>query len=131
MTYLLDTDLLIDIIAGRPRATRSVEELNPDRLFVSIVSHGELFEGVFGYPDTDDRIKELYAFLDRFETLPLTNPVMEIFGRTRSELRRAGRLIADLDLLIGATAIAHDLVLLTRNTRHFSRISDLQLYTSA
>jgi predicted nucleic acid-binding protein len=130
VTYLLDTDWLVDIIGGRPRATRTINELNPDHLYISIVSHGELFEGVFGYADTGARLDEMNVFLSRYETLPLTNPIMEIFGRTRSELRRAGRLIADLDLLIGATAVAHDFILLTRNTRHFARIPDLRLYES-
>ena len=53
---------------------------------------------------------------------------MDVFARTRVELRRAGRLIPDLDLLIAATAIHHDLTLLTRNVRHFGRIPELQLY---
>jgi predicted nucleic acid-binding protein len=53
---------------------------------------------------------------------------MEIFGRTRSELRRAGWLIPDLDLLIAATAVHHDLVLMTRSVRHFARIPELRLF---
>ena len=53
---------------------------------------------------------------------------MEIFARTRGELRRDGRLIPDLDLLIAATAIHHDLTLVTRNVRHIGRISALQIY---
>ena len=127
---MLDTDWLVDVIAGRPNATRIIDELHPSPLYVSIISHGELFEGVFDFPDTDARIDELYAFLNRYETLPLSGPIMENFGRTRSELRRSGNLISDLDLLIGATAVSHDLVLLTRNTRHFARIPDLRLYES-
>jgi tRNA(fMet)-specific endonuclease VapC len=55
---------------------------------------------------------------------------MEIFGRTRSGLRRAGQLIPDLDLLIGATALHHDLILLTRNRRHFTHIPGLRLYAT-
>jgi len=53
---------------------------------------------------------------------------MEIFVQTRANLRRAERLIPDLDLLIAATAIHHDLTLLTRNVRHFGRVPDLRLY---
>ena len=46
----------------------------------------------------------------------------------RAFLRRQGQLIPDLDLLIAATALAHDLTLVTRNRRHFSRILSLRLY---
>ena len=52
---------------------------------------------------------------------------MEIFGQTRSELRRRGQLIPDLDLLIAATAVHHELILMTRNVRHFARVPDLVL----
>jgi tRNA(fMet)-specific endonuclease VapC len=52
---------------------------------------------------------------------------MERFGHTRSQLRRAGRLIPDLDLLIAATAVHHDLTLMTPNLRHFARIPELRI----
>ena len=53
---------------------------------------------------------------------------MEVFARTRKRLRDARQLIPDLDLLIGATAVHHDLTLLTFNLRHFERVPDLKLY---
>jgi predicted nucleic acid-binding protein len=59
--------------------------------------------------------------------VPLTDPVMETFARIRADLRRGGRLISDLDLLIAATAIHHDLTLITRNVRHFERIPALSI----
>jgi predicted nucleic acid-binding protein len=53
---------------------------------------------------------------------------MEHFAETRALLRRRGELIADFDLLIAATALHHDLTLLTFNLRHFERIPELRLY---
>jgi predicted nucleic acid-binding protein len=128
MTYLLDTDWLLDVIAGARGAAQTLEELRRHGLAISIVSHGELFEGAFGFPDSHERLAELYAFLSQFDTVPLSDPIMEIFGRNRSELRHAGQLIPDLDLLIAATAVSHDLTLLTRNLRHLTRVPDLQLH---
>ena len=128
MRYLLDTDWLLDAIGGYRGAAIAIEDLHPFGLGVSIVSYGELLEGVFGFPDTDARRDELYRFLDQFEMVPLTAAVMNIFGGTRSALRRSGQLIPDLDLLIAATAMHHDLILLTRNRRHFARIPELRLY---
>lgn len=131
MTYLVDTDWLIDVYIGRSDQVRILDGLEAQGLAVSIVAHGELFEGAFDFPDTAVRLARIRTFLTRFETLPLTEPIMEVFGRIRSELRRSGRGIQDLDLLIGATAVHHDLILLTRNERHFSRIPRLQLYQPA
>ncbi len=130
MKYLVDTDWLIDVYSGRPDAMRVLVRLHSLGLAVSIISHGELFDGTFGFLDADERLTRVYALLSRFDTLQLTDPVMEIFGRTRSHLRRSRQMIADLDLLIAATAVSHDLTLLTRNVRHFRRVPDLQLYSS-
>lgn len=62
-------------------------------------------------------------------------PILEEFARIRGELRAKGQLIGDLDLLIAATALHHDLSLLIRNTRHsgalWARIPDLKLYPSS
>ena len=127
MRYLLDTDWLLDAIGNVPGVRAGLDQLQPHGLAVSIISHGELFDGAFGFSDTPARLSELHSFLDEFDTLPLSGPIMEIFGQTRSERRRAGQLIPDLDLLIAATAVHHDLILMTRNVRHFARVPDLVL----
>jgi predicted nucleic acid-binding protein len=56
-----------------------------------------------------------------------TIPIAERFAWLRSALRRQGMLIPDMDLLIAATALEHDLTLVTRNLSHFSRIPELRL----
>jgi tRNA(fMet)-specific endonuclease VapC len=53
---------------------------------------------------------------------------MQRFARVRGELRRAGMIIGDFDLLIAATALHHKLTVVTRNVRHFQRIPELALY---
>ncbi len=128
MSYLIDTDWLIDVLLGVPNAVSVVERLSGQDLGVSIVSYGELFEGALGAPDPQEKLAHYRAFLERFTPIPLSDPVMERFARTRKLLRASGRLIPDLDLLIGAIAVHHDLTLLTRNLRHFERIPDLKIY---
>jgi tRNA(fMet)-specific endonuclease VapC len=104
------------------------EDLSDQGLAVSIITRGELFDGACNAVDASDQLREIRAYLSPFTTLRLNDPIVEIFGKTRSELRRRGQLIPDLDLLIAATAVHHDLILLTRNRRHFSRIAQLRLY---
>jgi predicted nucleic acid-binding protein len=55
---------------------------------------------------------------------------MERFAFIRGELRANGQLIGDADLLIAATALEHDLTLVTQNLHHFNRIPGLKLYQS-
>lgn len=128
MRYLIDTDYLIDATGNDPSAADTLARLSPHGFGVSIISFGEIFEGAFGGVDPDKVLREYRTFLADYTMLPLTDPVMERFARTRAYLRRTGQLIPDLDLLIAATAVHHDLELLTRNLRHFRRVPDLSLY---
>ena len=50
-----------------------------------------------------------------------------LYGQHKARLRREGNLIPDLDLLIGVTALHHDMTLVTNNTKHMSRIEGLKL----
>ena len=49
------------------------------------------------------------------------------FGKERNRLRQEGNLPGDTDLLIGATAVRHNLTMLTNNRRHFDRIQGLRI----
>jgi tRNA(fMet)-specific endonuclease VapC len=128
LRYLVDTDWVIDAFIGTPESAHVLDRLSDDGLGVSIISSGELFEGAFGFPDPQARLAQFRVLLNRFTTIPLSDPIMEVFARTRARLRRSGQLIPDMDLLIAATALNHDLTLVTRNRRHFDRIPDLTLY---
>ena len=88
---------------------------------------GELYEGAYGRPDPEEHIASVEQFLRLFTILPLSDTTMQHFGRLRALLRQQGNLIPDFDLLIAATALEHDSVLVTRNRRHFERIPEIQL----
>jgi len=103
-------------------------QLRGEGLAVSIISYGELFEGAIGAPDPTVELARFRRFLARLILLPLDDAIMERFARIRADLRHQGQLIPDLDLLIAATAVHHELILLTRNVRHFARIPELTLY---
>jgi predicted nucleic acid-binding protein len=128
MTYLIDSDYLIDALIGRPAALATLDLLTEQGTAISIISLGEVFEGAYSDPDPAERVARMRRVLGRFRILSLTEPVMERFARIRAYLRRAGQLIPDLDLLIAATSIHHGLQLVTRNLRHFGRIPGPSLY---
>lgn len=128
MSYLVDTDWVIDGIAGVGNARPTLERLSPKGLAVSIITLGELYEGAYASDNTEDRLATFRHFLDGFVVFGLTDAIMHTFAKTRARLRRSGNIIPDMDLLIAATAQTFDLTLLTRNLRHFERIPDLKIY---
>jgi predicted nucleic acid-binding protein len=126
--YLIDTDWLIDTIGGVAAASQTLDEIGQDGPAISIISIGEYLDGAFGSPEPDLEIQKFQHFLSRMAVLGIDESTMETFAKVRNYLRRRGRLIPDFDLLIASTALQYDLTLLTRNTRHFSRIPNLRLY---
>jgi predicted nucleic acid-binding protein len=106
---LLDTDVLIDHIRGRHPA--HIEGSN-----TSVVTRAELFAG------NEDEEPAVAALLGRLTELQVTADIAQRAGRIR---RTTGLDIADA--LIAATALEHRLPLMTRNRRHFERVSGLIL----
>lgn len=128
MQYVLDADWAINALAGKRQADIVLRELYAAGIGISIVTLGELYEGPFGTRHPEANLVSLREFLVLFPVLPLTDAIMERFARVRYELRRGGKLIPDLDLIVAATALELDLSLLTFNRRHFQRIVGLDLY---
>ena len=127
MPFLVDTDWIIHSLRGRSDITTKLEEIAVEGLAISIASVAELYEGI--YYSRDPVAAE--ATFDRFRrgvrVLGIDEQVTRIFGRERGRLRNLRKLIGDLDLLIGATALRHDLTLLTNNRRHFELLEKLRI----
>jgi predicted nucleic acid-binding protein len=92
------------------------------------VTYGEIYEGIYYGRDPAGTERVFRQFLRAVDVLRLTRPIMRRFARVRGDLRRRGQLIGDPDVLIAATALHHDLTLVTGNRAHFRRISELRLY---
>ena len=126
--YLIDSDWAIDYLAGRRFAVALVDRLLREDVSISIISIAELLDGAARANDPVEAIGRLQQVLAPMETVGLDFDTAVIFGNLRSTFERAGMRLADFDLLIAATALRHDLTLVTRNRRHFARIPDLRLH---
>lgn len=104
--YLVDTDWAIHYLNGHPAISQRLDELTLEGLALSVVS---------------------IDFLGGVSILGLDVETAQVFGRQRGRLRAARTIIGDFDLLIGATALRHDLTLLSNNRRHFELIEGLRL----
>lgn len=127
MSNLLDTDWAIDYLNRIPRTVRRVDELRPEGISISIVTVAELYEGALNSNEPARNENLMTEFLDQYPIIGLDVPICRIFGVERARLRAMGTPIQDLDLLIGATALHHDLTLLSNNRRHFERLSGLRI----
>ncbi|MGI8483868.1 MAG: type II toxin-antitoxin system VapC family toxin [Thermomicrobiales bacterium] len=127
--YLIDTDWIVDVLHDNEHAMQTLLDLAPDGLAISLITYGDLYEGAHYARDPQQALGGLRAFLRGKEVLPLTTAIMERFAIVRGQLSRPQRQqIGDMDLLIAATALHHDLTLLTRNVRDFRLVPGLKRY---
>lgn len=127
--YLVDTDYIIDALCAQVSAVQTLLDLAPHGLAISLISYGELYEGAYYATDPVAALTALQTFLEGKELLPLTTAIVERFAVLRGGLPRSvRRQVGDVDLLIAATALIHDLVLLTRNLKDFQHVPGLRLY---
>jgi predicted nucleic acid-binding protein len=131
MSYLVDTDWVVEYLKAREPAATTLPQLRHDGLAISLITFGEVYEGIYAGRDPEHHEEIFLRFLRRAQVLLLNRTILRHFARIRAQLRSQGQLIGDLDLLIAATALYHDLTLVTHNTRHFNRIPNLKLYQSS
>lgn len=130
MSYLVDTDWIVDFLKGQTGTVQILSQLAPEGLAISLITYGEIYEGIYYGQNPERNEQDFITLLRGLDVLPLSQAIMREFARIRGQLRGQGLIIGDLDILIAATARQHQLTLLTRNVRHFSRIPGLQLYES-
>ena len=129
-TYLLDTGWIIRHLRGTQTYTQMLYRLGSENLAISIVSVAELYEGVYRAEDPNTAEQAVQLFFSDKTILPITQNICHLFGRHRTDLRRQNQLIGDLDLLIAATCLHHNLTLQTTNPGHFQRITGLTIISS-
>ena len=128
MKYLVDSDYVADYLGAHPPAIQLLSSFAKDDLSISLITYGEIYEGIHFGRDPRKTTEVFHRFLCSMEILPLTKPIMQQFARIRGNLRRKGQIIGDFDILIAATAIQHHLTLVTRNVKDYQRIPNLKLY---
>lgn len=121
---------MIDVLNGQEQAIQTLATLAPEGLAVSDMTYAELYEGAYYARKRDRDLRALHDLLDGKDLLPLTIDVLERFAILRGALPRQHRQqLGDVDLLIAATAITHELILLTRNLRDFKLVPGLTIYS--
>lgn len=126
-SFLVDTDWVIDHLNGVGAATQRLRELEPQGLAVSIISVAELWEGVLFSRDRKRTEAMFRQFIENMVVVGIDNETCQRFGQVRGTLRKKGKLVGDLDLLIAASSLRHNLTLLTNNRRHFENIDGLRI----
>lgn len=126
--FLLDTNTCIRILNGSSTSVAArLQSTSPAEVRLCAVVKAELLYGARHSRRVDENLRLLHRFFEPLASLPFDDRCAEEAAFIRLDLGRSGRPIGPNDLLIAATARAHDLVLVTHNTREFGRVPGLRV----
>lgn len=125
--YLLDTNIASYVIKGNvPAVRRHIAKPPMAQLAISAVTEGELRYGTARRPEATSLRKIVDEFLVRVTILPWGSEAAHQYGEIRATLEREGQQMGNLDMMIGAHALALGVVLVT-NDQAFRRIRKLHI----
>lgn len=124
MSYLLDTNVILEMVRTKPAKAVLVwfDNIPSEALYISVLTLGEIRRGVENFPDGARREKLRlwleHDLADWFDTriLPVDMAVADRWGRL---LALVGRPVPSIDSLLAATALHHELRIVTRNQKDF------------
>jgi tRNA(fMet)-specific endonuclease VapC len=124
VSFLVDTDTCSAHLKQQGPVTNRFLQYT-GRLHISAVTVGELFTWALRTNAPPQRLQSLLDFLNDVTVLDVTEQVGRKFGEVRAALFDAGKPAPEMDLLIAATALVHNLTLVTHNVRDFANVPGL------
>ena len=128
MKYLLDTNTCIRFINGRaPQLRAKLLTVDQEDIAVCSVVKAEMYYGAMKSQTPTVSLQKQQHFLDQFVSLPFDDVAVHYYGTVRAALEKLGTPISHPDVQIAAIALKNNLILVTHNTREFSRVHGLNL----
>jgi predicted nucleic acid-binding protein len=124
VSFLIDTDICSAHLKQQGPVTNRFLQYT-GRLFVSAVTVGELYTWALRANAPPQRLSALLDLFNDVTVLDVTEQVGRKFGEVRAALFDIGRPAPEMDLLIAATALVHNLTLITHNIRDFMNVPGL------
>jgi tRNA(fMet)-specific endonuclease VapC len=131
VALLIDTDVLVDL-ERTGRAERIESQLGDEERAISVITVSELLHGVLRASGAVRARRRAFVehLLAGLQAIPITEAVARVHADVWADLAGRGEPIGAHDLWIAATALAHDLGVVTRNASHFARIPGLRVVSA-
>ncbi len=126
--YLLDTNICIYAIKDKPECVlRNIKAKSRNGIYISSLTIAELEYGIENSIHKDANRIALLKFMSIFNILSFDDMDAIPYGKLKAKLRKEGKVIGPIDMLLAGQAISKGLILVTNNTDEFGRIENLKL----
>lgn len=124
--YLVDTNICVYYMKGLYGLQEKVRKVGSENCLISEITLAELKYGVENSQHREKNAVALNRFLTGVTIIPIFS-CFDVYAKEKARLRKAGRIVDDFDLLIGATAVANNLIMVTNNLNHLGRVKDIRI----
>lgn len=124
--YVLDTNTLIYFFKGMGKVAERLLDTPPKEIGIPSIVVYEMEVGIAKSTSPDKRTKQLADLLSFVDILPFGLQEAKSASQIRATLEKQAQPIGPYDILIAATALANQAVLVTHNTKEFERVGHLQ-----
>ena len=125
--YLLDTNTIIYFFKGMGNISKNLFNVSPKDIFIPSIVVYELEVGIAKLNDSQKRQEQLKRLLSQITIIDFAQKEAVQSAKIRADLEKKGTPIGSIDILIAGCAKANNLVLVTRNTKEFQRVENLQI----
>lgn len=127
MSYLIDTNIIIYSLKENKTVNSHFNANLTIPKSISVITYGELIYGAKKSKFIEKNLAITRRIGELFPIINISRSIMDTFGDIKAFLEKSGKPIDDMDLLIAATALTHNLILVTNNEKHFLNIKGLKL----
>jgi len=124
--YLLDTCVCISMFRNEGKVRETLLNVGVENCYISEITIAELYFGLAKASDKKRKLEDIREVQSLFRIIPAYSSFKE-YGEIRLSLEHTGQRVDQFDLLIGATAMHHELTLVTSNLKHFERMQGLEI----
>jgi tRNA(fMet)-specific endonuclease VapC len=126
--YLLDTNICIYAIKQKPNSIlKIIKEKSKLGIYISSLTVAELEYGIENSSKIEENRISLLKFLSLFNILSFDDKDAISYGKLKSKLKKEGKIIGPIDMLLAAQAISKNLIFVTNNIKEFERIEHIRL----
>ena len=126
MIYMLETDMVSFLVRKNPAVIKNMIKHEDDEICISAISYAELCFGL-EKKGSEKLFNEVRVIMGKLSIISFDDSQSELYGKIRLELEKSGTPLGDMDMLIAAAALSAGAILVTHNTKYFSKIKGMKV----
>ncbi len=126
-TYLIDTNTWIEYFHNRSGVREHLKEIPAENIYVSEITIAELIYGAVHSRNEEKHLNETYEISETFNVVAISNVLRQYADLRHALVNQNQKNVGDFDILIGATALHYDMIVVTDNIKHFKLMPEIKI----